>query len=926
MNKLDQSLVPDFTGGEDLRGQVVTAARQEGLSDLERRQAVITILRSALKEGRAAAEAFLMKGSPLGSAKLGIATARGLSRLMDQIVGAAYDFTTQVEFPVHNPTAAEQLAIVSVGGYGRDMLAPGSDVDLLFLLPYKQTAWGEQVVENTLYILWDLGLKVGHATRSVEDCLGQARRDVTIRTTLLEARFLYGDHSLYTKLRRRFWTDVARSSSADFIDAKLAEREARHERTGGSRYSVEPNLKDGKGGLRDLHTLIWIGKFVYRVELTRALVKYGLLTEEEFESFEEAESFLWEVRCHLHFIAGRAEEKLSFDRQLDLAERFGFKDTDEMRGVEHFMKRYFLVAKEVGDLTRLILAALEAQQKKRFPVFGEIFSFASRKTTFEGGFALEMGRLTIADETVFESDPVNLLRLFHISDTEEVLIHPYALKLAARSVGRIDDALRADKEANRLFLEVLTSPRDPERVLRRMNEVGVLGAFIPDFGRVVAMMQFNMYHHFTVDEHLLRAIGNLARIEGGELKDEHPLADSIIRKLKNRRVLYLAVLLHDIAKGRKEDHSEAGATIARTLGPRLGFSASETDTVAWLVEQHLVMSMTAQSRDPTDPRTIEEFTSLVQSPERLKLLLILTVADIRAVGPGVWNGWKGELLRTLYYQAEPVLLGGHSSEPSTARIEARQAELSEQLVEWPEEARDTAIRRMPPNYWLGVDSRLHARHTAMIRDAEEAGLTFAFSFEPDEFRAVTALTIYAEDSPGLFAQIAGAISSTAISIQDAKAFTLNDGRVLDIFWLQTSMGGPLTEPDQITRIKERVAAVATGGFDPNWVVGEERLARRQKAFSIEPEVIVDNQASELLTVIEINARDRRGLLYDLANTLWEERLRISSAHVATFGERVVDVFYVKDGFGLKAVHPHRVEHLKARLIEAIAGETAAAAE
>ena len=916
MNKLDSNLVPTFLDADAVRAKVFEIGEDPQLSDDDRRLQIVSFLRECLSQSHKAGQGFLMSAKPLSEARLGLRTAKGLSRAMDAVVCTVFAYTTELIYPRQNPTSSEQLAVVATGGYGRDTLAPYSDVDLLFLLPYKQTAWGEQVVETALYLLWDLGLKVGHATRSVEDCIVHAQKDVTIRTTLLESRFLIGDHQLFTRLRKRFWDDVGRASSMDFIEAKLAERESRHERTGGSRYAVEPNLKDGKGGLRDLHTLMWIGKFVYRVESTATLINHGLLTDDEFDLFERAEAFLWEVRCQLHFIAGRAEEKLSFDRQLDLTERFGFEDTEEMRGVERFMKRYFLVAKDVGDLTRYILAALETRHKKSFPSIGDFFGFRRNQLNLPDGFVVDGGRLNVASQETYTDNPVNLLRLFYLSDSEDILCHPNALKLAARCVDLITDELRNDKEANDLFLSILTSRADPERVLRRMNETGVLGAFIPDFGQVVAMMQFNMYHHYTVDEHLLRAVGNLARIERGELKEEHPLADSIIRKLQNRRVLYLAVFLHDIAKGRKGDHSELGAEIAFELGPRLGFSKSETETVAWLVEQHLVMSAMAQSRDPADPRTIEDFTHIVQSPERLKLLLILTVADIRAVGPGVWNGWKGELLRTLYQEAEPVLAGGHSTEPTEGRIEARQEQLMDALPDWSEQDKQRLVQRMPTAYWLGMPTAFQKVHAKFMRDADNAGETIATTFVADEFRSVTALSVYADDRAGLFALLAGVILSVGASIQDAKAFTTNDGKILDIFWLQDATGEPLQEKDRIGRLEDRLRAALNGEFNPLTAISNERLGRRQQAFTVEPDVIIDNQASELLTVIEINARDRRGLLYDVAKTISTERLRISSAHTATFGERVVGVFYVKDNFGLKLTHSARIDRLKESLIDA----------
>jgi len=917
MNLQARTLEPTLVDADKLIAEVFAIARDERRPESERRIAVTQVLRRALEGGRAAARRYLDTGPALSESRLGLKTAHALSHLMDLIVTTLYRTVTEVLSPRPNPTAAERLSVIATGGYGRGTLAPGSDVDLLFLLPYKQTPWGEQVIEAMLHSLWDLGLKIGHATRTVSDSIARAKRDMTIRTGLLEARLLAGDERLYRELRQRFWNEIARGSASEFIEAKLAERSVRHERHGGSRYSVEPNIKEGKGGLRDLQTLYWIGKYVYHAEAVRDLIDAGVLTAEEYDLFEAAEAFLWEVRCQLHFIAERPEEKLSFDRQLDLAKRFGFTDKAEQKGVEAFMKRYFHVAKDVGDLTRVMVQVLEEQQKKSWPDIGRFLTFDGWRGTIGGAFRIVAGRIDVTDDGVFARAPVNLFRLFQLADMERRQIHPNALKLASRSAHLVDDKIRADPEANRLFLEILTSRNDPERMLRRMNETGVLGAFIPDFGRVVAMMQFNMYHHFTVDEHLIRAIGNLAALERGDLAAEHPLSHTIIHKLKNRRVLYLATLLHDIAKGRGGNHSRIGEEIARELGPRLGFSIAETDTVAWLVREHLVFSTYAQTRDPSDPKTIEDFVQIVQSPERLKLLLILTVVDIRAVGPGVWNAWKGELMRTLYHQAEAALSGGHTSEPEEGRIAAKQRALGERLAEWTPEKIAHATQRQTPAYWLGLDTATHEAHARLADGVERAGRKTAFAFEHDAFRAVTALSIVTPDAPGLFAKLAGTISSLRISIQDAKAFTTRDGIAFDVFYIQDWEGRPLGEARDMARLEARLMEAIEDRFDPAAQVPRAPLARRQLAFAVEPQVIVDNEASDLLSVIEVNARDRPGLLYDLAHTLAEEKLRIASAHIATFGEKAVDVFYVKNSFGLKLSHASHIERVKARLLAAI---------
>ncbi|HKH95969.1 MAG TPA: [protein-PII] uridylyltransferase, partial [Beijerinckiaceae bacterium] len=566
------------------------------------RARLVPELRRMLDEGRAEAEKRLIEEGD------GLACARRLCAVMDGVVLAAHDAVVRRLYPADNPSTSERLAVAATGGYGRGTLAPGSDVDLLFLLPYKQTAWGESVVEAILYVLWDLKLKVGHATRSVDECVREAKADMTIRTSMLESRFLFGDESLFQSLVKRFDAEVVKGTAAEFVDAKLRERDARVAKAGASRYLVEPNVKDGKGGLRDLNTLFWIAKYVYRVRDVDELVKAGLFTPEEKALFARCEEFLWRVRCHLHFVTGRAEERLSFDVQRKVAERVGLSPRAGLSPVERFMKAYFLTAKDVGDLTAIVCAELEARQAKRRPMLDRMLGRFRRR---RGGaleaddFVIDNNRINVSDDDAFARDPVNLIRLFWLADRHNLATHPDATRLATRSLKRISPAVRRDPEANRLFLDILTSRNAPEVVLRHMNETGVLGRFVPEFGRVVAMMQFNMYHHYTVDEHLIRSIGILAEIDAERTGHAHPLANSIVHTIQNRRALYVALFLHDIAKGRPEDHSIAGAAIARTLGPRFGLDAAETDTAAWLVEHHLLMSTIAQSRDLSDPKTIE---------------------------------------------------------------------------------------------------------------------------------------------------------------------------------------------------------------------------------------------------------------------------------------------------------------------------------
>ncbi|MEJ2432288.1 MAG: [protein-PII] uridylyltransferase, partial [Pseudolabrys sp.] len=722
-------------------------AKTHSGGESELRSLVAQRLKAALIEGRAKAEKLLLKD------KHGRRCAERLCRMEDGIIRILFDFARKHLYPSDNPSEAERMAVVATGGYGRGLQAPGSDIDLLFVLPYKKTAWGEQVAESILYCLWDTGLKVGHATRSIDECIRQSKADMTIRTAILEARFLLGDRALYDDLIARFDDEVERNTAAEFVAAKLAEREERIRRAGQSRYLVEPNVKDGKGGLRDLHTLFWIAKYVYRVRDPEELVKRGVFDKQEYRLFRRCEDFLWSVRCHMHFVTGRAEERLSFDIQREIAVRLGYTAHPGLKDVERFMKHYFLIAKDVGDLTAILSAELEDSHAKSVPVLSRVMAKLRRpakRVRLSGNtdFVVDGNRINVASGDVFRRDPVNLIRIFHLAQKHNLAFHPDAMRVLTRSLKLIDAKLRESREANRLFLEILTSKNDPETVLRRMNESGVLGKFVRAFGKIVSMMQFNMYHHYTVDEHLLRCIGVLAEIERGGSGDTG-LADELIHKIQasHRRVLYVTLFLHDIAKGRPEDHSIAGARVAKRLCKRLGFTASETELCSWLVANHLVMSSVAQSRDLSDRKTIENFANVVQSAERLKLLTVLTTADIKAVGPGVWNGWKAQLIRTLYFETEPVLTGGFSEGNRAQRVAMAQSEFREAMTDWPSGELEAYVAKHYPAYWLKVDLAHKIEHANFLRDTDNKGKTLATTVGFDAERAVTELTVLAPDHP-----------------------------------------------------------------------------------------------------------------------------------------------------------------------------------
>jgi [protein-PII] uridylyltransferase len=896
------------------------AVKHEGREDAFR-AAVAQLLKAELMAARASAQDTLLKD------RHGRRCAERLCHVQDEIIRILYSAATRHLYRSPIPSGAERMAVVATGGYGRGLMAPESDIDLLFILPYKQTAWGEQVAEAILYCLWDMGLKVGHATRSVDESIRQARGDMTIRTAILETRFLTGDQPLYDELVDRFDREVVQGTASEFVTAKLAEREERHRRGGQSRYLVEPNVKDGKGGLRDLHTLFWIAKYVYRVRDTDELAERGVFDAQEYRTFRRCADFLWSVRCNLHFYSGRAEERLSFDLQREIAVRLGYTSHPGMQDVERFMKHYFLVAKEVGNLTAILCAKLEDQQAKPAPVLSRMMArlrpaAAKRRVPDSDDFVVDHNRINVASSDVFKHDPVNLIRIFRLAQKNNLAFHPDAMRLVTRSLVLINTQLRENPEANRLFMEILTS-ENAEIVLRRMNETGVLGHFIRAFGKIVSMMQFNMYHHYTVDEHLIRCIGYLQDIERGGV-EEFTLASDLMRKSRpeHRAVIYIATLLHDIAKGRPEDHSIAGAKVARRLCPRLGFSPADTELVAWLIEEHLTMSTVAQSRDLSDRKTIENFAAVVQSVEQMKLLTILTTADIRGVGPGVWNGWKAQLLRSLYYETEPVLTGGFSEVDRGKRLAVAEAEFRMAFAEWPKDELDAYIGRHYPAYWLKVELPRKIRHARFVRSSERAGHKLAINVGFDEMRGVTELTIFAADHPWLLSIIAGACASAGANIVDAQIYTTTDGRALDTISISREYDRDEDEARRATRIGEMIEDVLEGKLRLPEVVARRTVRGKARPFVVEPEVTVNNQWSDRYTVIEVSGLDRPGLLYELTTALSKLNLNIASAHVATFGERARDVFYVTDLLGAQITAPTRQSAIKSALTHVMATDKA----
>ena len=924
--RLKPTRVEFVVDGVKLRSQLSAAAKSfEGDQAAQRKEA-IEILRQALFRGRMIAKERLENGSP------GLDTVVLLSGVTDEVISALYDFTTVHVFRARNPTEGERMALVAVGGYGRGTLAPFSDIDLLFLRPYKETAHTESVIEFMLYALWDLGFKVGHASRTVGECIRLSHEDMTIRTTILEARRLTGDESLFGDLIRRFKAEVVKGSGVEFVAAKLAERDDRHARAGASRYLVEPNVKEGKGALRDLNTLFWIAQYLNPDTPGSQLMQLGFLDNREIVIFNRAFDFLWAVRCHLHFTTGRPEERLTFDLQPEIARRMGYGDRGDAPAVERFMKRYFLVAKEVGALTRAFCAQLETEERKHNPSGLSRFLPGRRRRAVKKpldapGFVVESGRLSIDGPETCEKDPVNLIRLFQIADRRNLDLHPDAFTAATRSLRLIDNSVRRDPEAVKLFLDVLARGKQTFRILTLMNEAGVLGRFIPEWGHIVAQMQFNMYHSYTVDEHTLHAVGVIADIAAGKHENEHPLSVAVWPQIEDKEALFLAMLLHDTGKGDEAGQELGGARAARSACTRMGIEPERVTLIAWLVEHHLVMSDFAQKRDVSDPATVAAFAQIIGDPARLRLLLVLTVADIRAVGPGVWNGWKGQLMRDLFGATEAVFRGGLGADP-TASFRHHQAETAGQaranLLAADPEA-EGWLDVMDDAYFVGWGPLEIQTHAALARRAATSGGAAASARILSEHNAAE-ITIAARDRKGLFADLASAISAMGGDIVGARVYTSKAGQALDVFYVQDASGAPFgdREASPLHRLIRTLETAARDGFKPSESRRPIELGRAA-AFAVTPSVLIDDDASPEATIVEMSGRDRPGLLGELARALSEAGLSIVSAHIDNYGERAVDAFYVHTDKGGKLSDPKEQRAVRKALIEVLEVEDAATA-
>lgn len=772
---------------------------------------------------------------------------------LDQMLSETMTFLNETVFP----QTADDLAVVAVGGYGRKELAPYSDVDVLFLFHEKDKE-NLEIISFMTSLLWDTGLKVGASVRTPAECISEAVKDISVRTNLLESRLIWGSSERFNDFCVRYESLRTAGTQKDFIEAKLEERRSRYKRMGQSKYMLEPNVKEGRGGLRDLHLMFWLAKYLFGITDMPDLINSGILSPVACHKFLKAHRFLATVRCHLHMMNGKAGDVLTFDAQKKIAEQMGYVSRTGQSAAERFMKHYYLTCKTVGELSGQITAAI-TDNLSGAPVIKALDGTSD--------FYLINNRIAFKDHLHFNENPLALLQAFVLKQRLKLSVNPQTLQLITDN-SKLMRRIRKEPEARRMFFEILLSD-SPESSLRQMAESGVLGYLIPNFQNIVAQVQFDLYHVYTTDEHTFNAVGFLSDTPE-ELKPQ------------SKRALYLATLLHDIGKGLGGSHAPKGAELAKKITADLGMERDDAETVVWLVGHHLIMSETAFKRDIFDPKTIEDFVDIVQSPERLKLLYALTVADIKAVGPNVWNSFKEKLLKDLFTLALEKMQGA-----------------------------DGRVRHLTPSQ-------------KQMAEKAVAG-QYAFSIATDTEREVSEFIVLAPDHDGLFAEITGTMALEDVSVVEAQITTLDNGMALDTFLIQETNllneKKPLNSAKKIQRLQNNIAQADTT------VIEEKLRLKRLKAPASSvlwssPRVFINNTASDSCSLIEINGTDCIGFLHAVTHTMTKLNLKIVSAHIYTYGSRIVDVFYVTDENGGKITDAGKTQQIKTALLDTINGSTA----
>lgn len=829
----------------------------------------------------------------------------GRTWLMDQLLNYAW---RQYPWP-----EGDQISLVAVGGYGRGELHPHSDIDLLILLKTDQTEAYRDSIEAFITFLWDINLEVGSSVRTIEQCVDIAGQDITVATNLIESRTLVGDDHLRQSMYAQVTSDDAWSSKA-FFSAKLAEQKERHQRTNDTEYNLEPNIKDSAGGMRDLQTIGWVAKRHFGTSYISDLVDNGFLTENEWETLMKGELYLWTVRYALHMLTDRCENRLLFDHQRTLAEFFGYEDNEGALAVEQFMSKYYRVAKHLTGFNVMLLQ-----------FFNETILSDGQPETVQpinNRFQTRNQLIEVTHDKVFEHSPFALMEVFVLLAQNGELkgVRASTIRLIRNSLHLIDDEFRQDIRNTTLFMELMRSPERLTTELRRMNRYDILGRYLPEFGHIIGQMQYDLYHIYTVDAHTLKVILNLRRFRHKDQQEKFPLAYRIVHQLPKIALLYIAGLYHDIAKGRGGDHSELGAQDALDFCQRHHLGKWDSQLVAWLVQNHLLMSMTAQRKDISDPDVIHDFAMKMRDNTHLDYLYALTVADICATNHSLWNTWRATLLRQLYTETQQVLRRGLENPiDKEDLVEQVQKEALDILRQ--EGIKDHSAERLwstlGDNYFLRQEGLDIAWHTeAILNHADrEKPLVLVKETTTRLYEGGTQIFIYTPDHIGLFAATTAALDQLNLNIHDARIITANDGYSFNTFIVLTEDNQPIgVDPNYILRIKDTLVQALADPSEYNNIV-QRRVPRQLKLFALPTQVILSTDPAQQMTAMEVITSDRPGLLARIGKVLLECRINLRQANIVSIGERVEDVFFITNEQGKPVTEPALAQQLRQRISE-----------
>lgn len=811
----------------------------------------------------------------------------------------------------------EHIALVAVGGYGRGELNPNSDIDIMFLhdgtMPVAKV---EDIAQKLLYFLWDMRLDVGYSVRQIADCIEMAAADTTVKTALMDCRYLSGSRSQFENLRKVVFTQILTKSSDKFIKEKIAEMKGRRDKYGSTVYLLEPNLKEGEGGLRDLHTAMWVARVKYKFQDPRELIVKGVLTEEELTAYNDALDYLWRLRNELHFFNGRKNDQLTFDAQIHLAGFLGYQDKGRTLAVEEFMRDYYRHGNRVEHFASSLVSRCIWRDEGALKILG----YFVRRPVGDGCFVLK-GELIVPDESVVDQNPAVLMKIFELAQKHGVSLNIRVKGLIRRSLNLINDKFRRSREVNQSFMSILRSPKGIADTLRQMHHLEFLNRYIPELEHIYCKVQHDMYHIYTVDIHTLFAVEETEKILNGERRDLLPSPSEVAATIGKRELLLLGVLFHDVGKGEGGGHAEKGAAMIPTIARRMGLTKEDSERLEFLVRQHLLFAHISQRRDLNDEKMIIQFARQMETSENLKMLYLLTVADVRAVGSDVWTTWKASLFQELYDKAFSVLdRGEFSQEASSDRVKSIMKkvgtllddDLSAQTIR-------EELRSMPVRLLLSNPPALIAEQVRLLAGLnQQADILMRVAHQHDS--GYSEFTICTPDMPGLFSRITGVMAANGVNILGAQINTCKNGKALDILHVNSPQGLVITDEQRWQKVQNDMRSVIHGEVNVATLVEKRQrpsLLTSRSAPRFPTRVEIDNEVSEDYTVMDIYTHDKVGLLYLITSTLTTLGLYIGVSKISTKVDQVADVFYVRDIFGQKIREQSRLDEITEQLRSAI---------